>query len=89
MVVEQTHKIVNRLGLHVRPVTALAETAKQFSADVKISANGRTVSAKAVMDLLTLGAEAGTELNVRAEGDDAEDAVEAIGLLISEGFGEL
>jgi len=89
MAIEGTYTIVNPLGLHVRPVTALVESAKSFSSHIEISANGRTVNAKAIMDVLTLGAGAGVQLKVRAEGEDAQEAIETIGKLISEGFGEL
>jgi phosphocarrier protein HPr len=80
--------ISNKLGLHARPSAQLTQTAARFGADIHISRNGRRVNAKSIMGVMMLAAGQGTTVTVDAEGDDAEAALEAIGRLIAEGFGE-
>lgn len=80
--------ISNKLGLHARPSAQLTQTASRFAADIHISRNGRRVNAKSIMGVMMLAAGQGATVTVEAEGEDAEQAVEAIGQLIAEGFGE-
>jgi len=80
--------INNELGLHFRAAAMVVRTLGDFSAKVTIS-NGDTVAdARSVLDLLTLAAARGTEVVVEAEGEDAEQAVEALGALIARNFAE-
>jgi phosphocarrier protein len=76
------------MGLHVRPATSLSKLAQSFQSEIQIIKDGQTVNAKSCIDLLTLAATQGTRLVVRAEGGDAEAAVERIVRLIESGFGE-
>jgi phosphocarrier protein HPr len=80
--------ISNKLGLHARPSARLTQTASRFAADVHISRNGRRVNAKSIMGVMMLAAGEGSTVTVEAEGEDAEEALAAIGQLINEGFGE-
>ena len=80
--------ISNRLGLHARPSAQLTQTASRFGAEVHIARNGRRVNAKSIMGVMMLAAGQGSTVTVEAEGEDAEQAVQAIGRLIDEGFGE-
>ncbi len=82
--------ISNRLGLHARPSAQLTQTASRFGAEVHIARNGRRVNAKSIMGVMVmmLAAGQGTTVTVEAEGEDAEQAVQAIGELIAGGFGE-
>ena len=80
--------ISNKLGLHARPSAQLTQTASRFAADVHLSRNGRRVNAKSIMGVMMLAAGQGATVTVEAEGDDAEQALAAIGKLIVEGFGE-
>jgi phosphocarrier protein len=80
--------ISNKLGLHARPSAQLTQTASRFAADIHISRNGRRVNAKSIMGVMMLAAGQGTTVTVEAEGEDAEQAVQAIGTLIADGFGE-
>ncbi|MFH1023572.1 MAG: HPr family phosphocarrier protein [Planctomycetota bacterium] len=86
--VEDEIQVSNLHGIHVRPATRLAETARKFTSKIIILAKGRDVDAKSILALMTLGAESGTVLRVRATGDDAADAVKAILELIRGRFGE-
>ena len=80
--------ISNKLGLHARPSARLTQTASRFAADIHLWRNGRRVNAKSIMGVMMLAAGHGATVTVEAEGDDAEQALAAIGQLIAEGFGE-
>jgi len=88
MIAEKQVTVVNTLGLHVRPSTQFAETAAKFRSDVRVIKDGQAVNAKSSIDLLTLAAVAGSQLVLRAEGEDASAAVDALAVLIQSGFGE-
>lgn len=87
--VERRVVLTNRMGLHARPSTAIATAASRFHSDVTITKDDMTVDAKSVLELLMLAAECGSELTVRAEGDDAAAAVKAVVGLVESKFGEL
>jgi phosphocarrier protein len=80
--------ISNKLGLHARPSAQLTQTASRFAADIHISRNGRRVNAKSIMGVMMLAAGQGATVTVEAEGEDTAQALEAIGQLIGDGFGE-
>ncbi len=80
--------VSNRLGLHARPAMMLVQTARKYKAKIAIGREGASVDAKAIILILTLGATQGTDLEVIAEGDDAEEAVAAIEELFRANFHE-
>lgn len=80
--------IRNQYGLHVRPATSFAELARKFSSTIQVIKDGQTVDGKSCIDLLTLAPECGVKLVIRAQGDDAQAAVDALSKLIESGFGE-
>lgn len=86
--VSATFEIVNELGLHARAATKLVQLASRFGAEVELEKEGQRANAKSVMGVLLLCGAKGTTVTVHADGDDARDAVEAIGALIRERFGE-
>ena len=86
--VEEDIEIVNPLGLHARPAAKLVNTALQFNSEVSISLNGNQVNAKSIMGVLTLAAAQGSILTVTCDGEDAQQAMEAVRALIEAGFGE-
>ncbi|MCW8140706.1 MAG: HPr family phosphocarrier protein [Planctomycetota bacterium] len=65
----------NKYGLHARPCTLIAQTAKKFEAQVFLGKDGTEVDAKSIFGMLTLAAECGASLTVRARGADASEAV--------------
>ena len=87
-VVSRTVKIVNRRGLHARAAARLVNAAEQFSASVDVVRDGQVVSARSIMGLMMLGAGMGSQIELRAEGFDAHEALEAISALIEAGFHE-
>lgn len=80
--------IINRLGLHARAATRLVNCASEFSAEILIRKDARSVNGKSIMGVLTLAAATGTELTIEARGGDEQLAVEALTQLIDNRFGE-
>jgi phosphocarrier protein HPr len=66
------------IDLHARPAADFVRTAMRFSANVWVAAGEREVDAKSLLSILALGAERGTSLRLRAEGEDATAAVDAL-----------
>jgi phosphocarrier protein len=83
-----TFEIVNKLGLHARAATKLVQTASRFDAEVELQKDGHVANGKSVMGVLLLCGHQGSRVTVSASGPDAREAVEAIGALIAERFGE-
>jgi phosphocarrier protein len=81
--------INNKLGLHARPSAQITQAASRYSSEVWISKNGRRVNAKSIMGVMMLAAGQGSVLTVEADGPDEAQAMEAVGELISTGFGEM
>ncbi len=75
-------------GLHARPATQFAKAAKQFSSDITVTCKGKTVSAKSIVLLLTMGISKGTEIEVTANGEDEQAAVTTLVGLIEHNFPE-
>jgi phosphocarrier protein HPr len=80
--------IVNRKGLHARASARLSRLAGEFDAHVTVHHEAESADARSIMDLLMLVAHMGCEVELRAEGPEAAEAVIAIASLIAEGFGE-
>ncbi|HQR29397.1 MAG TPA: HPr family phosphocarrier protein [Anaeromyxobacteraceae bacterium] len=85
---EKTFVVVNALGLHARPAALVVQTANRFRSDVQFEKEGFQINAKSIMGVLTLAAGRGTPVLVTCEGEDAADALAAIGKLFESGFGE-
>jgi phosphotransferase system HPr (HPr) family protein len=80
--------IQNEQGLHARPAMLFAKLAMQFRSRVELVNGTHRVDGKSTLHLMTMGATKGTELILEAEGDDAEEAVEALAALVETGFDE-
>ncbi len=80
--------IGNRLGLHARAAAQLVQTANCFHSEVTVEKEGMEVNGKSIMGILMLAAPQGSRIRVGTQGDDAEQALAAIGKLIDDGFGE-
>ena len=68
----------DQVALHARPAGRFVKTAAGFRSRVTVAVNGRQADAKSILSVLALGARGGVALTIRAEGDDAEDAVGAL-----------
>jgi phosphocarrier protein len=80
--------IKNRLGIHARAAALLVQTANRFRSDILIEKNGVEVNGKSIMGVLMLAASQGSRISVTAGGEDAKQALAAIGQIIDDGFGE-
>jgi len=87
-VVERTVRIVNSLGLHARPAAAFVKIAGRYQCHIAVRNDEMEVNGKSIMGVLTLAAECGSRLRLRADGADAEQAVGELMELIQAGFGE-
>jgi phosphocarrier protein HPr len=85
---QRTLELVNRLGLHARAAAKFVNVASSFAAQLMVSSDSDEVNGKSILGLLLLAAPCGTRLNVRADGVDAEAALDAIEALIRDRFGE-
>lgn len=80
--------IVNRLGLHARPAMEFVDMANAHQSEITVKREDQSVDGKSIMMMMLLAATQGTELEIIAEGDDAEKAVEALRALVAGGFNE-
>ena len=87
-VAEGIVEVKNKLGLHLRAASTLAQTAARFASTVTVTRARETVSARSVTGLMMLGAGSGTKLKLRAEGPDADEALKALQALFANKFGE-
>lgn len=86
---ERKVEVVNPLGFHARPAAEFVRLAGSFHSDLWLVKDGVEVNAKSIMGVLMLAAEKGSQLVIRARGDDAEDALNALAELIAKGFEEM
>src|SRR5579859_4296338 len=87
-VVENTVVITNKVGLHARPATLFVQEAARFQARIQVRHGEKSANAKSILGVLKLSASQGTELFIRAEGDDAAEAVQALVALVERKFDE-
>jgi phosphocarrier protein len=81
-------RIRNRLGLHARAAARFVHVANRFRSRVTLSGGGKSMDGKSILGILLLAASQGTLLEVRAEGEDEAEAVEALAALVEGGLGE-
>ena len=86
--VERRVTVVNAHGIHARPAAEIVKTAARFTSNVLLEKDGLEVNGKSIMGVMMLAAECGSEVTIRAEGPDAEAAVDALTALIAAKFGE-
>ena len=86
--VERTVQIVNKQGLHARPAAEIVKIASKFASDITIARDDLEVNGKSIMGVMMLAAECGASIVLRATGEDAEQAIDAIATLIANKFGE-
>ena len=86
--ITKTFTISNEYGIHARPAALFVKCASRFRCDVKIGKDSLFVSGKSIMGLLTLEAHQGSQIEIAAVGEDAQDAMEALAELVEGNFGE-
>ena len=86
--IERTVQIVNKNGLHARPAAEIVKISAKFLSEITLVKDGMEVNGKSIMGVMMLAAECGASLGLRADGPDADAAVDAIATLIANKFGE-
>lgn len=86
--IEKDAEIVNRLGLHARAAAKLVHTAGGFQSRVILMKDGEEVDAKSILGILLLAAGQGSQVTIRCEGTDEQDALRAVTDLIANRFDE-
>ena len=86
--VRRTVTIMNRRGLHARAAARFVKLAAQYNADISVAKNGTVVSGLSIMGLMMLAAGPGTEIEIRASGAQAIEAIAALGALVIGKFDE-
>lgn len=88
MIVKKTLTIKNELGLHARSAAMIVRALERFRSSVFLERDGAQVDARSLLDILTLACPKDSRVVVRADGDDAREAVESIEKLVDDKFGE-
>jgi phosphocarrier protein len=84
----RTVTVTNLRGMHARAAAKFVTVAERYGASVEVARNGQVVSARSIMGLMLLGAGMGAEIELRAEGWDAKEALDALTALVESGFNE-
>ena len=84
----RTVRVVNAQGLHARPCHAIVSRALAFQSELRIRTRNREVNGKSILELMTLAAGPGAELELVARGADAEALLSELERLFEAGFGE-
>jgi phosphocarrier protein len=85
---EREVKILNKLGIHARPAAEIVKAAGKFKSNITIVRDDLEVNAKSIMGVMMLAAECGATVTLRAIGEDAEAALDALAGVIASKFGE-
>lgn len=86
--VRRVFEIKNRLGLHARAAVQVVQLAGKYEAELSVTKDGQTVNGKSIIGLMMLAAAKGQEIEVEAEGPQAQEAMDALGELIDRCFDE-
>ena len=80
--------ITNKLGIHARPAAQFVKIANSFPCEIRVEKDDDEVDGKSILGLMMLAAGHGSIISVTAEGEQAEEALAAIGELIARDFEE-
>lgn len=86
--VEKILTVRNRAGIHARPAAIIAQTANKFNCEVMLSRGDTEVNAKSIMGVITMAAGYNTQLTLRADGKDEEEAARVLDALFESKFEE-
>jgi phosphocarrier protein len=86
--IEKNVTVVNKLGIHARPAGSIVRAASKFNSKVELVKDGVAVDAKSIMSVMMLAAAKGTVITVRADGEDEQEAVQAVIELFDGKFSE-
>lgn len=86
--ISRTITIRNRAGIHARPAALIVQTANKFHSQVFFEKDSNRINGKSIMGIITLGATYNSTLTLIAEGEDENEAMEAIAALFENKFEE-
>ena len=86
--IERNVTVVNKLGIHARPAGSIVRAAAKFKSKVELVKDGVAADAKSIMSVMMLAAAKGTVISVRADGEDEQEAVQAVIELFDGKFSE-
>jgi phosphocarrier protein len=75
---ERVVKVTNRAGIHARPSSLIVSAVNKMKSQILLDVDGNQINAKSILGVITLGAAYGTEIKIIADGEDEQDAVDAI-----------
>lgn len=85
---EKTFKITAETGIHARPATQLVNKAGQYESEVTLAYNGKSVNLKSIMGVMSLGVGQGSEVTIKAEGPDADQAIQGLDEVMMQGLAD-
>ena len=85
---EITLTIKNKVGLHARPASLFVREAAKYKSNITAVCGETKANAKSILNVLTLGANLGAKITIKAEGEDAEAALQALYALNESNYGE-
>jgi phosphocarrier protein HPr len=85
---ERQLKLINDLGLHARPASVFASVASSFKSKISVEKSGKSVNAKSIVAILSLGIFKGDYIKIIAKGIDELEALNTLEGLINDKFGE-
>jgi phosphocarrier protein len=85
---EENVTIPNKLGLHARAAALFTKEASAFSSRIEVIKNNMKANGKSIMELLTIAGVQGSQIVIRVDGDDEDQAIAALVTLVKNGFGE-
>lgn len=83
-----TTVIKNKYGVHLTPACLIVQNTSKYRCEIRLRAKGKTVDAKSILMLMSMGLTKGTEVTILADGPDADEAVQALKNVIDDKFGE-
>jgi phosphocarrier protein HPr len=86
-ILERTVTLASKSGLHARPAAVFVQKAKSFRSQITLTKNDKTVNGKSPLSVLTLGAEQGDQILLKANGEDADAAIDQLAALLEEDLG--
>jgi phosphocarrier protein HPr len=87
-VIDEKIHIINKLGLHARAAAAFVKLASSFQSKIELVFREQRVNGKSIMGIMMLAASQGSEMILHADGEDEQEAVEALVALVNDRFGE-
>ena len=83
--------VLHKVGLHARPASQFVKLANKYPCTISVrnaTADGKAVNAKSILGVLTLGVQQGHTIEIDAEGEQADEALDALRQLVLDNFGE-